>query len=312
MDNQKRINGAVIYFAALIIIYEIVSLLASVTDIFSGITVEEDVILSQSLILIPTIVYFLITKQNPVDLLRFRKLHWASFLILPFLVICIEPIIVVVNAFSMMFVDNYISGVSDILLEENSLGMSLFYMALLPCIIEEMAYRGVLLGNFRHVNRLEAVIVSGCLFGIMHMNLNQMAYAVVMGIIFGFVVEATGSIFSTMIMHFCINGISVVLGYLVKLFPSMSSGTDSLTTDRSGYLMVIKAYLPFSIVGGCIAVALIVALSILHGRKEKFFAMFSRKEVEHQEKRAHIITPLLVVTIIYCIGKCIYDEFIAK
>lgn len=40
----------------------------------------------------------------------------------------------------------------------------------------------------------------------MHMNFNQMAYAVVIGLIFGFVVEATGSIIPTMIMHFLING----------------------------------------------------------------------------------------------------------
>ena len=50
METKKKITGAVWLFTALILIYEIVSVLAWTTDIFEGITIKQNILLSQSLI----------------------------------------------------------------------------------------------------------------------------------------------------------------------------------------------------------------------------------------------------------------------
>ena len=56
-------------------------------------------------------------------------------------------------------------------------------MAATPAIVEELAYRGFILGNYRYGGRLAAIIISGIMFGVMHMNFNQMAYAMILGIL---------------------------------------------------------------------------------------------------------------------------------
>ncbi len=40
-------------------------------------------------------------------------------------------------------------------------------------------------------------------FRTLHLNFNQMPYAVYLGIVFALMVEATGSIYTSMLMHFC-------------------------------------------------------------------------------------------------------------
>lgn len=134
------------------------------------------------------------------------------------------------------------------------------FMAVLPAVVEETAYRGVILGNFNEGNRLTAVIMSGVLFGIMHMNLNQMAYAIVLGIIFAFLLEATGSIISTMLAHFCINGVSVSLNYIVNKVPLFASQAEETELTKQVILQMVSVYLPLAAIGTLIAAALIYLL----------------------------------------------------
>lgn len=319
MDKQKNIQKAIIYFAVLIFLYELASFLVIRIDWFHGMSAEQNILFSQSLILVPTILFFVVTRQNVCQVLRLKKMHWATWLLIPVLVFCIEPLMTVLNAVSLLFVDNYIAGVSNALIEHHSLPVSLLLMAVLPAVIEESAYRGVILGNFREGSRLAAILIAGCLFGIMHMNFNQMAYAVVLGIVFGFVVEATGSIFSTMLAHFCINGISVVLSFLISrlsfLFPQEQM-PDGSTLSRHDILQVIQLYLPVAVVGTVMAAALIFALAILNGNKDSFLALFKKQEqtlapAGEPAKKIRIVNPVLIITVLYCLGKCIFDEWIA-
>ena len=64
---------------------------------------------------------------------------------------------------------------------------------------------------------LPAILLTGFLFGCMHMNLNQFIYAFALGIYLAFLVEATGSIFSSMIAHFTLNATSVVMSFLLPI-----------------------------------------------------------------------------------------------
>ena len=233
METRKKIFGAECLFTALIAVYEVVTVLALFTDLFSGITIKQNILFSQSLIFVPTVLYLFIMRKHVKDIIWFRKFHPLTLLLLPPLVLFMEPLITLLNAISMLFVRNEISNAASALVDHNTLGTSLFFMAFLPCVIEELAYRGVMFGSFHEAGRLKAILMSGFLFGLMHMNFNQMAYAVVIGLIFGFVVEATGSIIPTMIMHFLINGFSVVIKHIANIktrrLIKLLSNTDNIS-----------------------------------------------------------------------------------
>lgn len=311
METKKKITGAVWLFTALILIYEIVSVLAWTTDIFEGITIKQNILLSQSLIFVPTVIYLILKRKNINEIIRFRKFHPLSLLILPILLIAMEPCVVLINAISMLFVENQISDVASALVGSNSIWVSLFYMAFLPCVVEELAYRGVMLGSFRDAGRIKAILASGFLFGLMHMNLNQMAYAIFIGIVFGLVVEATGSIIPTMILHFLFNGLSVLMQHFSNVVPALQSETEETVLSKGTLLMMIHAYLPFAIIGAVIAYGCIVLLAWLNKRKDSFLAMFPEPfhQYDSHGEKIKIFIPLLTVVVCYCLIRCVVTEF---
>jgi len=96
------------------------------------------------------------------------------------------------------------------------LGVALVILAVCfaPALMEEFAFRGVVLGILRNVSEPLAIFVSGLLFGLMHGNFSQAPAASIMGFFFGFIAVKTRSIWPSVLLHFFNNGISVLMTYL--------------------------------------------------------------------------------------------------
>ena len=62
------------------------------------------------------------------------------------------------------------------------------------------------------------VLLSSLLFGLMHMNFNQAPYAFALGVAMAVLVEATGSLWSSVLMHVIFNAQSVLLMYFYQHF----------------------------------------------------------------------------------------------
>ncbi|MBQ5809955.1 MAG: CPBP family intramembrane metalloprotease [Clostridia bacterium] len=89
-------------------------------------------------------------------------------------------------------------------------------VCVVPALAEEFAFRGIVLGLLRNVSEPFAVVVSALLFGLMHGNLSQIPSSFLLGLILGYAVVATNSIWPACAIHFLSNGISVVVTYLSK------------------------------------------------------------------------------------------------
>ncbi len=86
-------------------------------------------------------------------------------------------------------------------------------VAVLPGFCEEFMHRGIVLQGTKHAGFSRAIIVSSVLFGLIHFNINQVSYAVVLGLIMGFVSVVGKNIWPAIIIHFTNNFISVYLDY---------------------------------------------------------------------------------------------------
>lgn len=131
------------------------------------------------------------------------------------MVLCVYPLISIINMVSLFFVKNAMSGLMSNMTSFGLLPM-LFLMAVLPSVVEEFLCRGVLYEAYAPVSKIGGAVLSGLIFGLLHLNFNQMPYALFIGIIFALMVEATDSLYTSMFMHFIINGINVVLNFLVS------------------------------------------------------------------------------------------------
>ncbi|MBQ3514204.1 MAG: CPBP family intramembrane metalloprotease [Lachnospiraceae bacterium] len=230
LENEKKKNKQTGFlFFALMLIHVAASFFAP--DIVYE-NVACNILFSQGLIIIPVIIFFILTKQNPIKFIQLKKINGWSVLLLIVLTYCITPLMVVINLISQLFVNNYTGELITNSITDFGLFISTLLFALTPALVEEITYRGVFYQSARGRRPIRAMIVSGLLFGAMHMNINQILYACVMGVIFAVVIEATGSLLSTMIMHFVVNFDSVFLSWVSAKF--MESEIYQQVLEASG------------------------------------------------------------------------------
>ena len=174
--------------------------------------------LSQIILVIPSVVYLQIYKINPCKAIRFHKIRLSNVVLIILFAYLITPLMNFINAISLLFVRNDITNVINNIMDSNGFLLSIFAVAFIPCIFEEAVYRGVFYNEYSKVNPLKGVLLSAFLFGLMHGNINQFSYAFATGIVFALLIEATNSILSTMIVHFLINGTTILL---LEVYPKL-------------------------------------------------------------------------------------------
>ena len=92
-----------------------------------------------------------------------------------------------------------------------TLCMILLYVsnALLPAILEEWAFRGIICKNLLPYGKKGAIIISSLLFGIMHIDPPRIIFTFVIGVLLAICYEITGSLVLPMVIHFLNNALSV-------------------------------------------------------------------------------------------------------
>ena len=102
-------------------------------------------------------------------------------------------------------------------------GTALVVVALVPAICEEVLFRGYL---HRQVERafggLAATVGVGVVFGLFHLRFTQAMPLVALGIYFGFLVWATGSLWVPVAAHLLNNGAQVLFAFWAKEQPDFS------------------------------------------------------------------------------------------
>lgn len=103
------------------------------------------------------------------------------------------------------------SELQNEMLFTGSLFINLVVVAVLPAICEETLFRGFIFTALdRDKKPMRAIILSGVLFGLMHMDMVKILPISLLGIAMAYAVYKTGSIAASMLIHFINNGISVL------------------------------------------------------------------------------------------------------
>ena len=95
--------------------------------------------------------------------------------------------------------------------------LRVIYIAVLPAVFEELATRGIVLGELLPYGKGFAVIASGALFGLMHMNPIQLPFAFIAGTAMAYAVLYTKTLRVAITVHFINNFISVIFVSLPEL-----------------------------------------------------------------------------------------------
>lgn len=90
---------------------------------------------------------------------------------------------------------------------QNAFGIVLFILqgALVPAMVEEFAFRGVILQPLRKFGDWFAILVTAVLFGLLHGNMTQMPFAIIAGVALGYCAVVSGSLWVSILIHFLNN-----------------------------------------------------------------------------------------------------------
>ena len=112
------------------------------------------------------------------------------------------------------------------LLRETTEPLVFILMALVACVgaplAEEVVFRGYIYTTVKRMAGLPvAVIFSGLLFGVVHMNLIALLPLTILGIILALSYEYTGSLWAPIAIHFFFNAATVAMQTLLKFNPDL-------------------------------------------------------------------------------------------
>ena len=141
------------------------------------------------------------------------------------IIICLGIVLTLFFSPIVSVIDHLISLTGYQLSSELTLPLSSFWqyllavvlMVALPAFCEEVLFRGVVLNGLRRFGMWPAILISALFFMLMHANIQQTVYTFFLGVVLGFVVYKTKSLWAGIIIHFINNFMVVTSMYFAKL-----------------------------------------------------------------------------------------------
>ena len=249
---------------------------------------------------LPVLIVTVASKEKLVSFFGFHKMKISSVLMTVLFTFLSMPILTLFNLISQLWVENEVAPMMEELqIGQMPLGALLFSMSISAPVFEEITCRGAYYHAYRKSgSAVRAILMSSLIFAVSHMNFNQAAYAFVVGILAVLLVEATGSLWSSILYHALINGSQAILMYQVlKVNPDIYSEQADMVT-RDFLLYGIGVYLLITAVTLPLAWAVLVWLGGNEGRRGVLSAIWH----ERKEKKGKIITVPFLLALLLALG----------
>ncbi len=125
---------------------------------------------------------------------------------------------------------------SDLGFELNSAGTIIFAilcLGILPAFVEEFIFRGVILQGLRKYGNCFAIIASALLFMLIHGNIQQTIYQFAFGVLAGYLVIKTGSLWVSIIIHAINNTFVITLSSIQTCM-----GIEAVATKITAFYVI--------------------------------------------------------------------------
>lgn len=223
VENRKElINLIIVYAIELLIMICLGTATTKLAETGVNIPTIIKSIFIYAMLFIPVIVYSKKKGDSFFEVCRLKKIKVSTFFLTVLLTLVSAPMYIFANILSQFFVPNVlVQSLNDMM--DGTAGLTLLAISVLAPICEEMICRGFFQNRLKEILPFFAsALVSGIMFGALHLNLNQFCYAVVLGVLFAYVNRASGSIITSLIMHFLVNaGNMLILISAQQLLSSM-------------------------------------------------------------------------------------------
>ncbi len=213
--------------------------------------------------LLPSLLLAWLFSPYPKAYLQLKKTPPVYTMLLTFIIMfaAIPLINVMVLLNQQMELPSFLSGleewikaseknamrITEALLDMNSTG-ELFYnlliIAVLPALGEEFLFRGILQKLFKEMtqNIHVAILITSVIFSAIHMQFYGFLPRMMLGVLFGYLLHWTGSIWVPVFAHFINNGAAVVFAYFAGK-EALPFNQDTVGATKDEWLMAVIATL---------------------------------------------------------------------
>lgn len=295
----KRIN---IFFPCLMVFYFLGSLLFSYWVSVNGIYVPyyASIIISQLMLLLPAGIYIAKFKINVYRCIPYRKIQPLDILLSLAVGYLLVPITLILNFITTLIFKNYATGsISELTLYP--FFVQVLLIAVIPALTEEFIFRGLFYHSYRRNGIVGAAIFSAIVFGVAHFNVNQFCYATVMGVVFAYLVEATGSMWSSMLAHFAFNTYSITMTKIFQVFRIKAENVSISIVSLVGMAVV-----------GCVLTKIIIDYMAKRNGKYNMIRYQNHFGVASYNNEQFATVPYIVTVVVIIIYMVVSEMLITR
>ena len=217
MQNKKIFYINLIYYICLLSVALIFVL--GYFDIIDNSYLSTFLIQGVVMLAMPIILYSLFVTKNVKQTFNhfgFKKISFTVLLCsigLGFVLFFINNYVADIF-YTILAIFGYDNSVNVALSVNTNIGIEFLLTAIVPGICEEVLHRGMFMrGSSKQGYTRYGLLFSSILFGLMHLNIQQFFYAMILGALMGVVVIVADSIYPAMIIHFMNNALSIYFSY---------------------------------------------------------------------------------------------------
>lgn len=294
MLNHKKAN---LFFLGMMLF----AIISSTIIAQMGLSIQLSLLANQYSFFIPIIIFFIITRQNPIETMRFKNPGILNMvLVIPLMIACMA-LVVFIGSISNILFKNYLMETFN-LFGDMGLGQWLFLVAVTPAFCEECIMRGVILGNYKDLSIHKAAVFNGLMFGMLHMNFNQFFYAAILGVVMSYLVYYTNSIFTSMFLHFLINGFSATMNWLAQVFKLFEN--EQYAVDTEALIQSLPTQAVFAVLGLVFIVLLLRLLKKINENEQVEFKE-ENTNIAVEAKSYLIDIPLILSMIVFIVANAV-------
>ncbi|NLC68771.1 MAG: CPBP family intramembrane metalloprotease [Clostridiaceae bacterium] len=289
--------------------------MAQSINFYSGIIITET-----ALILLPTIIVLAISRYELKKVLRLNKVDLFNL----FLVFCIMvfsiPVAGMFNIINIWLVD-HIFGRSIIVQPPaatnlEGLLVNTLTVGLVAGVCEEVFFRGAIQRGLEKLGVAVSITLAAFLFSIMHVQFERLLGTFVLGIIIGFLVYRTNSLFSGIFAHFLNNTFGVLVTFAANKLSSISGPASfeqnvevtelesffEIFGDMSAEQMLAVIVLWIVTIATCVFILVALLYALVKNTKKEAAKAARREKVKKWEFLAFLPGLLLIIAMYFLQG----------
>lgn len=178
------------------------------------------VLINEFVMILGTVfVYCLIKKINIKETFRFNKPGLVPMILIAVLSVPAYFVAALLNnvlVYFLQFIGDLPATPIPVPQNLSELLVGILIIAVSPAICEEIMHRGFLLRAYEKRGSYKAIVIVSIYFGIFHFDITNFLGPVFLGLIIGYYVIRTNSIFAGMLAHFLNNAIAELIQYYYR------------------------------------------------------------------------------------------------